>query len=134
MDNPLDAPGTVFALEVMNPNPGASKAKNGPVYRVSFEVEHDDWLMFMDANTKGMVIELQGMVTQVAGTVEKPKGGAVSKNAGMLCQDPQANDYAARRGYKDFKAMIYDKCCIESRAELDHDQMAAQRYEFLKLG
>ncbi len=54
--NPLDRPGTVFDFAAMNPNPTASKTKLGPVYRVSFEIEQDLWQMFMDAETKGMIV------------------------------------------------------------------------------
>ncbi len=57
--NPLDT-GEEFQIEVMNPNPSSSKTKDGPKYRVSFEMTQDDWQCFMDANTNGMVLELTG--------------------------------------------------------------------------
>ena len=60
--NPLDKPGEVFDLSLMNPNPTSSKTKDGPVYRVSFELEKDDWQLFMDANTKGMLIAAKACV------------------------------------------------------------------------
>jgi len=54
--NPLDTPGTIFDWAAMNPNPTASKTKLGPVYRVSFEVDQETWQMFMDSETKGMIV------------------------------------------------------------------------------
>lgn len=54
--NPLDKPGTPFDIELMNPNPSSGKNKQGSWYRVSFELTQEDWQMFMDAETKGMLI------------------------------------------------------------------------------
>lgn len=137
--NPLDS-GEEFQLEVMNPNPSSSKTQDGPKYRVSFEMSREDWDCFMDANTKGMVLMFVGRATQIPGTTieaapkPKPKGGPISKAAGMLCQDEKATEYALIIGYKDFKEAIYARCGINSRAELDHDPFAAERYEELKSG
>jgi hypothetical protein len=151
--NPLDS-GDEFAIELMNPNPSSSKTKDGPKYRVSFEMTQDDWQCFMDANTSGMVLEMTGRATVIPVTqldaaikaakpgaiipVDKhmnpitPKGGPLSKAAAMLCQDDKANEYAGILGHKDFKELIYARCCIQSRAELDHDKEAAKEYESIK--
>jgi hypothetical protein len=60
--NPLerDQP---FSLTLRNPNPRSSKTKEGPVYRVSFELTPEEWQMFMDTNTQGMVVECVATVT-----------------------------------------------------------------------
>ena len=133
--NPLDS-GDEFAIELMNPNPSSSKTKDGPKYRVSFEMTQDDWQCFMDANTSGMVLEMTGRATVIPATKidlpEKPKGGPLSKAAAMLCQDDKANEYAGILGHTDFKELIYARCCIQSRAELDHDKEAAKEYESIK--
>jgi len=151
--NPLDT-GEEFSLEVMNPNPSSSKTKDGPKYRVSFEMTQDDWQCFMDANTQGMVLEFTGRATVVPVTkldaaikaakpgdivmVDKhmnpirPKGGPLSKAAAMLCQDDAANEFAVINGHENFKEFIYDFCKVESRAELDHSESAAQNWEILK--
>ncbi len=62
MDNPLerDKP---FILTLGNPNPRSTKTKDGPVYRVSFELTQDEWQYFMDTNTQGMVLECYTTVT-----------------------------------------------------------------------
>lgn len=54
--NPLDMPGQTFELSMRNPNPSSGKTKAGPIYRVSFELDKDDWLAFMDAQNSNMVI------------------------------------------------------------------------------
>lgn len=135
--NPLDG-AEVFSIELMNPNPTSSKTKDGPVYRVSFEMQKDDWQMFMDGNTKGMVLEMQGRVTQeskkpiLKTAQEKVKGGPLSKEAAMWCQDELQDEYAELFGYSDFKQMIYAWCGIKSRAELDHNNMSAYQWNALK--
>ena len=76
--NPLDVPGTVFELELLNPNPTSSKTKEGPIYRVSFEVGRESWQCFMDACTKGMLIAARACVVgdseDEAALEPKPKG------------------------------------------------------------
>jgi hypothetical protein len=55
MNNPLDS-NKPFDFSGMNPNPSFSKTKDGPMYRVSFEITQDTWQNFVDANTKGMIL------------------------------------------------------------------------------
>lgn len=129
--NPLDT-GDTFAIGLFNPNPTSSKTKAGPVYRVSFEMAQEDWQAFMDANTNGMILEGELRVVEAYIQPVKPKGGPISKDAAMLCQDEKANDYATILGHKGFKELLYARCCIESRAELDHDKAAAAEYEKIK--
>jgi hypothetical protein len=73
---------------------------------------------------------------------DKPKGGALSKLAGRWCQDPEfwawingaaemtwpieTSDHAAE--------FVRDMCGIESRAELDHDEVAAENFHRLIRG
>jgi len=54
--NPLEKPGEPFHLDLRNPNPRSSKSKDGPVYRISFEVDQEIFLAFMDARTPGMYL------------------------------------------------------------------------------
>ena len=63
---------------------------------------------------------------------QKPKGGPISKNAGMLCNEPEANEFAVVQGFKDLKDMIYKRCFESSRAQLDHHTQSAEMYEDLK--
>ncbi len=133
--NPLDT-GDEFTIELMNPNPTSSKTKAGPVYRVSFEMHREDWECFMDANTNGMILYMTGKAVEIPVTSfsksERPKGGPISKEAAMLCQDDLANDYARSMGFDDFKHMTYIKCGVESRATLDHSRHAETAWQWLK--
>ena len=75
MPNPLDNPGQEFDFAMMNPNPTSSKTKDGPVYRLSVEVSRETWDMFMDANTKGMIVGSRAFVVNQdeQPKAEKPK-------------------------------------------------------------
>lgn len=78
MRNPLDT-GEIFDLPLMNPNPTSSKTKDGPVYRISFEVEQELWQHFMDANTKGMLVAAKAQVVQDGQFLEEePEKSTVS--------------------------------------------------------
>lgn len=142
--NPLDHD-KPFCLDLMNPNQSFSKTKDGAKYRVSFEVTQEDWQRFVDAETAGMVIEAQMMVTaRNTKPVEKPKGGSLSKNAAMMCQESDFQNYVIYNAVslginpngdpneEDAKLYIYKYCGITSRAELDHSEVAAMAYENLK--
>lgn len=135
MKNPLDTD-RVFSLELMNPNPTSSKTKDGPKYRVSFEMHKDDWQTFMDADTNGMVLEMQGRVQERHGNVpdvpDKPKGGPLSIEAAQWCHQAGPNSFAVCLGYAGLKDLIYDQCSIISRAELDHNARAANRWQNIK--
>ena len=61
--NPLEQ-NQPFDMAMMNPNPSSSKTKEGPVYRVSFEVDKETWSWFMDADTKGLILGCRCIVTQ----------------------------------------------------------------------
>lgn len=45
--NPLDAPGTPFDVELLNPNPTGKRVKGSPIYRVSFEIDKSAYDCFM---------------------------------------------------------------------------------------
>lgn len=77
--NPLDFPGKPFEIELWNPNPTSRKTKDGPVYRISFEIDREPWDCFMAAELKGMIIIAQAMVYEGSEplpekTVEETKG------------------------------------------------------------
>lgn len=114
--NPLltDKP---FALSLMNPNPTSRRGKEGPVYRVSFELNREEWDHFMEAEVAGMVIECRAMVTHrnVPLPMEvKPKGPgsdiARELHAGgffratavvkCLCMEPDATEEEVKVAFK----------------------------------
>lgn len=72
---------------------------------------------------------------------EKPKGGALSKLAGVWCNDQEfqswlweAADYPGEPNPDLCAAVIRNWCRVESRAELDHDEEAAERFHRLIRG
>lgn len=54
--NPIDS-GDQFTLSLRNPRPKARRIKGGPIYLVEFEVCREEWELFMEASTQGVVIE-----------------------------------------------------------------------------
>lgn len=71
-------------------------------------------------------------------TVEKPKGGALAKLAGMWCQSPEFWIFASTIGVNHLDLVVEDAtqaklfvltaCEIDSRAELDHNDHAAELF------
>jgi hypothetical protein len=68
---------------------------------------------------------------------EKPKGGALATLAGRLCNDENFHQFAAetygvcwRIGHaaEDIATWMREQCLITSRAELDHNEVAASSF------
>jgi hypothetical protein len=77
---------------------------------------------------------------ETTATLEKPKGGALAKLAGMWCNDPEfwswlsiAHEYQSYCS-DDAAVSLYELCEIESRAELDHNPVAAEKFHRLIRG
>lgn len=60
--------------------------------------------------------------------VEKPKGGALAKLAGMLCQQESFQNWIGVGNAEYAAESIYAMCGIQSRAELDHNETAANLF------
>ena len=54
-----------------------------------------------------------------------PKGGPLAKLAGMWCQSPDFQEWLEVSTPTEAKLFILEECGIDSRAELDHHQIAA---------
>ena len=71
---------------------------------------------------------------------EKPKGGPLAKLAGIWCNDPEfwkwleTDPDNACHSAHGAAACLYAICEIESRAELDHDPIAAEKFHRLIRG
>ena len=82
--------------------------------------------------------------------VETVTGGGMAKNAGMLCRDPAFADYVIAR-FPTWAGGVLDEsphwdrfqvaaeyvrhvCCVSSRAMLDHDSEAGERYRHIVKG
>ncbi len=66
----------------------------------------------------------------------KLKGGPLSKEAAGLCKNPDFQWWVVPKGFEQTeegaREFICLQCTIMSRAELDHDNDAAQEFEFVK--
>ena len=142
--NPLNS-NELFSLELMNP----SAIKDDNKYLVTFELHKPDWDKFMDAETAGMVLRIQGRVVPSILEEDKLKDGPISKEARMMCKAGIWDEYAALThetnmfasgetnidgtiSYANLKDMIYQVCNITSRAELDYNVAAAWKFNNLK--
>ena len=76
--------------------------------------------------------------------LEKPKGGALAKLAGMWCNDPEFQNWAMGATHngiywpcdnpQEAKELVCELCGIESRAELDNSPEAAEKFHSLIRG
>ncbi len=117
--NPLNSPGEVFDLGLMNPNPSSSKTKDGPVYRISFEVERETWDLFMEAETKGMLIAAKACVADTMGenpVQSKPEKGPHGEFARDLVLSGFFNSGKVREYFGGDKA--YQDWCRQQRCAL----------------
>lgn len=74
MTNALDELGVEFPITLANPNPKAARLKDGPRYRLEFEIDKDTFDQFMGAdNLTGMVIEASARVTHRNTGLEAPR-------------------------------------------------------------
>ncbi len=139
MTNPVDQVGVLFNFAGTNARVQARNGKDGPIYRISFEVDQPLGELFMGANLVGKIYGGQLMLIDPDQGDPTPantpalKGGSVSRDAALLCKDNRFQRYAANRTGRDSneaEATYFLKwqCGIQSRKELDHDQDAFQRF------
>lgn len=70
----------------------------------------------------------------VMGAIQRPKGGPLAKLAGLWANEPEFLNWMNAIGQPantpdDAAEFIRARCCIESRAELDHDAQAKARFD-----
>lgn len=127
--NPLNHPGQLFDLGLMNPNPKSSKTKDGPIYRVEFEVEKEVWDCFMEAETKGMLIAAKACVVvldegEELEKVKSPKG-PFSAQAQVLWRSSFFRTPAVWEclgSDEDYLAWLRKRpCCIDAKAFGQHE-------------
>lgn len=120
--------------------------------RISFDIEpmhaQDAFRLFAAPGTPAAIAALQVGYSAATGDalspVEKPKGGPLSKLAGMWCNDPEFYNWINSTTHegimwpthtsKDAADFVRELCEIESRADLDHDAYAAERFNRLIRG
>lgn len=62
---------------------------------------------------------------------EKPKGGELARLAGQICQSAQFQEWCEVESAEAAAEWVRNTCDIESRAELDHDIGAANKFHRL---
>lgn len=62
---------------------------------------------------------------------DKPKGGELARLAGQLCQNSQFQEWCESESAEAAAEWLRSVCDIESRAELDHDAGAANKFHQL---
>ena len=118
--------------------------------RISFDIEpsnaQDAFRLFAAPGTPAAIAALQVGYAAIqpdiskTETTEKPKGGPLSKLAGMWCNDPEFWEWLetdpdnACHSAHGAAHCLYAICEIESRAELDHDPIAAEKFHRLIRG
>ncbi|WP_071764431.1 hypothetical protein [Burkholderia ubonensis] len=73
------------------------------------------------------------------GAIRRPKGGPLAKLAGLWANEPEFLNWMNAIGQpantpNDAAEFIRARCCIESRALLDHDPRAKSRFHQYILG
>ena len=120
--------------------------------RISFDIEpmhaQDAFRLFAAPGTPAAIAALQvgyaaasnnaPNIDESAPNIEKPKGGALSKLAGMWCHDQEFKNWINDNDHEgsswhcedanDAKFFVCEICGIESRAELDHNDWAAELF------
>ena len=121
--------------------------------RISFDIEpmhaQDAFKLFAAPGTPAAIAALQvgyaqvGEVTEVIAkshNSDKPKGGPLSKLAAMWCNQPEfwtwleTDDENAAHSEFGATMCVYALCGIDSRAELDHNEWAAEKFHRLIRG
>lgn len=59
---------------------------------------------------------------------EKPNGGDLARLAGQFCQQEKFQIWMCANDADDAAKIVREICVIDSRAELDHNEMAANRF------
>lgn len=132
-----DQPGVVLAT-----TSGMKMMADGTI-RISFDFEprhgQQAFALFGSPGSQVAVARIMPEVAQRQAqqeTIEreKVKGGELCKLAAMFCNEPKFRDWL-RLTYdplpqtaEDAATIIRNVCKIESRAELDHNEAAAQRF------
>lgn len=81
-----------------------------------------------EAATAAQQAETVAGKADVPAADEKPKGGDLARLAGMLCANPKFHEWTGLCSAEDAAQFIRHECGVESRAELDHNEAAAQAF------
>jgi hypothetical protein len=118
------------------------KMRDGPAIDAGYEEAQlnrvELMLLELDQEGKPINVKQRAYLEELALKRRWPKGGAQSKRAARLCQDKDFAQWVIRKVGMNTAAdvtpaMMADwmrkECDIDSRAQLDHDPAALQRFE-----
>ena len=71
----------------------------------------------------------QEIYSTAAEPVEERKGGNLARRAAMLCQERGFQTFSETETIDEAASWLRERCGVESRAELDHDERAAAAFE-----
>lgn len=120
---------------------GATSTKDGNWTKVEFQVHPSDNVSAMlsaGINSRWQVVVVQLGDDDQPVTPEKPKGGPISQRAGMLCGDERFQRWVGRSAIEavafggNAADWLRARCGVESRAELDGNPEAAERFRQLE--
>lgn len=117
------------------------RMRAAPALDAGYEEHQLDKIEFimleLDDNGQPINVEQRAKMEQMAAKRKWPKGGVHSKRAARLCQDHEFVRWVTQKmGVNgngitpaDIAEWMRQECAIDSRAQLDHDPAALERYE-----
>lgn len=81
-----------------------------------------------EAATAAQQAETVAANADVPAADEKPKGGDLAKLAGQFCAQEKFQAWMCVETAEAAAKLVREICIVDSRAELDHNEMAAERF------
>lgn len=97
--------GDKLTIELLNPNVSFKDNKDGPVHRLSFEVDEDTWNTFKHANKAGMILTAELTVTEAYATEGAAERANIQRNP-----DRGPGGVLAAAKWTTFPAADWTKC------------------------
>ena len=132
--------GSVFQIDMRNLNISAKSTKDGMIYFGKFEMTRDDFERLSDVDLTGSCFVAQLECTALGN--KKPKGGSLAESAGLICREPRYHAFLQSVYQKEWlkctkdstddevaAIVMRDVCGMESRAELDHNKEAVEKFK-----
>lgn len=132
--------GAVITFE-MDDKEEWQRMRDGPALDAGYETHQLNMLEFLlielDQEGKPVNVEQKAKIERMALKRKWPKGGAQSKRAARLCQDDDFREWVVTKdaSVKGDPASLGEwmrkVCDLDTRAQLDHDPAALERFEQL---
>lgn len=129
MSDPQAISGTRRAIKEMADGTIRVQIDIDPRFRSSF------WALFPNIDMPVALVPLEADFERCEQKAEQQKGGALAILAGRLCADERFHEFVAQEygviwhtehTADDIAQWMREQCSIDSRAELDHNEAAAE--------